>query len=254
MDKGVGFNRQLWRSWLDAAAAFVAESQDPATLRAQLEPVLTLDMAGVDARRKTIDLLLNIWLRTREEIPALWDFAMRWNQTTATPADRLWLHYGLTLAYYPFFRACVAAIGQLGRYGEPLTNRLLVQHVASEMGQLGSLERSTQRVMASLRDWGLVHEAETRFTYAPQAQTLVASHVDLEAWLLACALHAHPAEELPFADLTRLPELFPFRFGLDLDVLRHQPWFTVERQGAGWEMVRLTALNVGGYLTGMIVI
>jgi hypothetical protein len=36
----------------------------------------------------------------------------------------------------------------------------------------------------------------------------------LEAWLLAIALSVHPAEELPFADLLRLPELFPFRFAI----------------------------------------
>jgi hypothetical protein len=63
----------------------------------------------------------------------------------------------------------------------------------------------------------------------------------LEAWLLACALHAHPAEELPFADLVRLPELFPFRFTVTVDALRQRPRFDVQRQGPGWEMVRVVS-------------
>ncbi len=238
MDKGIGFNRQLRRPWLDAAAAFVAHSQTPESVRAQLEAVLEPDMAGVDARRKTIDLLLNIWLRTQEQTPQLWAFAVAWNQNTMVPEDRLWLHYGLTLVYYPFFRDCVMHVGQLGRYAQAVTNRVLIQRLMAERGQLGSLTRAAQRVVASLRDWDLLGETEARYTYAPRLQSLSASHLDLEAWLLACALHAHPAEELPFADLLRLPELFPFHFTLTIDTLRHQPWFAIQQQGLTWTMVR----------------
>jgi hypothetical protein len=35
-----------------------------------------------------------------------------------------------------------------------------------------------------------------------------------------------------------LPELFPFRFTLTLDHLHQHPQFAVQRQGAGWDMVR----------------
>ncbi|MBN2392860.1 MAG: hypothetical protein JXR84_19165 [Anaerolineae bacterium] len=239
MDKGVGFNRQLQRSWLDTTAAFVAEVQDPLVLRERLEAVLQQDMAGVEARRKTIDLLLNLWLRTQEDYPELWTFAVAWNRDTPAPQERLWLHYGLALVCYSFFRDCVAVIGQLGRYEEPVTNRVLIRRLAAERGQLGSLERATQHVTASLRDWGLLADALPRYTYKPCLHIFTASHSDLETWLLACALQAHPAEALPFADLVRLPELFPFQVTVTVDGLRTHPWFTVRREGAGWDMVGL---------------
>jgi len=38
-----------------------------------------------------------------------------------------------------------------------------------------------------------------------------------------------------------LPELFPFRFTLTVDHLRAHPWFVVQRQGAGWDMVRVVS-------------
>ena len=87
----------------------------------------------------------------------------------------------------------------------------------------------------------MLQPGDKRHTYVPQRQMLEASHTDLEAWLLACALRAHPAEELPFADLLRLPELFAFRFTLTVDHLRDHRWFAVQRQGPGWDMVRTTA-------------
>jgi hypothetical protein len=82
-------------------------------------------------------------------------------------------------------------------------------------------------------------DTDQRHAYAPRRQAFPADGTDLEAWLLACALRAHPAVELPFTDLLRLPELFPFRFTLTLDHLRQYPRFAVQRQGAGWDMVRL---------------
>lgn len=239
IDKDIGFSRTIQRTWLDAAAAFCAELNDPAEIRARLEPVVGEHLRGVEARRKTIDVLLAIWLKSRETSPTLYDWAVDWFRQAQVPADRLWLHYGLSLLTYSFFRECAIAIGQFSRYEDAVTNKMLKQRLISERGHLGALDRSAERIVASLRDWGVLHDSAQRYAYAPARQAFVASSIDLEAWLLACALLAHPAEELPFADLLRLPELFPFRFTLGVDDLRRHPWFGVQRQGIGWEMVRV---------------
>jgi len=66
-----------------------------------------------------------------------------------------------------------------------------------------------------------------------------ASQPHYDTWLLACALHAHPAEELPVADLLALPELLPFGFQVAVGDLRASPYFSLERRGGGLDMVRL---------------
>jgi hypothetical protein len=60
----------------------------------------------------------------------------------------------------------------------------------------------------------MLQAAEKWGVYEPRYQALAAGRQALEAWLLACALQAHPAQEIPFADLVNLPALFPFRFTL----------------------------------------
>jgi hypothetical protein len=62
--------------------------------------------------------------------------------------------------------------------------------------------------------------------------------------MLAVALRTHAGEELAFIDLMRRPVLFPFRFQMTVDELRQSPWFAVQRQGSGIDMVRL----VGAYV------
>jgi hypothetical protein len=241
MDKGIGFNRTIFRAWLDAVAAFCAETDDPDELRARLEPVVGQHLTGEDAQRKTIDVLINIWLKSEEIAPGLREEAVDWFQASPVVGDRLWLHYGLALLYYSFFRECAAVVGRFGRIEGEVTTRMVKKRMVAERGHLGSLERSVERVVASLRDWDVLAETEERYVYAPQMRVFPASSAELEAWLLACAIHAHPAEELPFADLLRLPELFPFRFTLAMGALRQHPRFAVHRQGPGWEMVRVVS-------------
>jgi hypothetical protein len=102
MDKGIGFNRNILLHWLDAAAAFAAEGLDQAGIRARLDPVVGQEIASAENRRKATDILINIWVKSGAVAPALQRAALEYYPTTSNPADRLWLHYGLTLTYYPF--------------------------------------------------------------------------------------------------------------------------------------------------------
>jgi hypothetical protein len=133
MDKGIGFNRPLTLPWLDAAATFVSETDDPEELRARLEPIIAQDMAGQVTRRKIIDILINVWLRTREKSPTLHTAAVERNRSTMEAGDRLWLHYGLTLLYYPFFRGCAKELGQLGRFEDEVTTGMVRERMTAEM-------------------------------------------------------------------------------------------------------------------------
>ncbi len=236
-NKNIGFNRTIHRAWLDAAATLRLQTDDPQQIRTQLVPIVSEHLTGTDAKRKTIDIIINIWHKTAELSPAIHEKALSLYKNAFSSDDHLWLHYGLTLLYYPIFREITLAIGQLARMENTLTRDTLKQRMVSSMGDLGSLDRSVERICASLTDWGIL-PAINRSTYQPVRQAFSASSPDFEVWMLTCALSAHPAEEIPYADLIRLPELFPFNFTIGIDQLRNQSGFTIQRQGIGWEMVR----------------
>lgn len=238
-DKNIGFRRNICLSWMDAAAAYCIETPDPAALRARLDPVVAQQIASPKTRRIALDILVNIWGKSAQVHPALHRDAMALYASTSTVNDRVWLHYGMTLLVYGFFRASVLAIGQISRYQETITPKEVKQKLVAELGQLGSVDKAAERVIFSLRDWGIVATTEQRYVYRPLRGHFVAADPALEEWLLAAALTAHPAGELPFADLVRLPELFPFRFSVGVDQLRRSERFDVHRQGSGWDMVAI---------------
>lgn len=234
-DKGLGFIRNINLSWLDAAADARLHTSDMQALREELDSFLQREMEGVEARRKTIDVLIGAWHKTALIDPTLHTEALDFLPRILV-TERIWLHYGLTLLYYPFFRQTAAVIGQFARTGEPVTSAAVKNRLAAEIGHLGSLNRAAERIVASLVDWGnLVHQKKGNL-YLPQLQAIKSDNQDLQCWLLACALTAHPSDQLPFSDLMRLPELFPFKFTVGLDHLRPNTRFNIHRQGT-WDMV-----------------
>lgn len=239
MDKNIGFRRNIYLSWMDAAAAYCIETPDPAELRSRLDPVVAQQIASAENRRMAIDILINIWAKSADVHPALHAEALSLFTAASTITDRLWLHYGMTMLIYDFFRLGVITIGQLSRYEETINPREVKLKMVSELGQVGALDKAVDRILFSLRNWGILAETEKRYAYRPLRGHFAASDPAVEEWLLVAALTAHPASELPFADLVRLPELFPFRFNVSVDQLRQSERFDVHRQGSGWDMVAL---------------
>lgn len=243
MDKGIGFNRNIKREWLDATAAFCVEMDDLAAIRQRLEPIIRQEISSATNIRKSIDILLNIWFKYEDKHARFRQLALDFFQNTTLLTDRLWLHYGMTMLTYPFFCQAVTAIGQLSRYEETIETTAVREKLFSEIGELGSIREAAARVVFSLRDWGILTDATARNAYIPKYRVLTASSIELESWLLACALEAHSIEQLPFADLLHLPALFPFQFSITLDELRSSDLFEIQRQGLGMNMVRVIVKN-----------
>jgi hypothetical protein len=59
--EGIGFNRNIYLRWLDAAAAFCSDTDDLLEVRARLEPVVGQEIKSDVNRRKAIDILISIW-------------------------------------------------------------------------------------------------------------------------------------------------------------------------------------------------
>lgn len=238
MNKGFGFSRTITLDWLDVTASLCIQNVEPLQIRQDLVETISESVRGKDAQRKTIDVLTAIWVKTEQTAPKIRQEALDLFPALSSSEERFWLHYGMTLVCYPFFRKCVAAIGQIGRTAELITRNMIKERLASDYGHLGALDRSVERVMASLTNWGALARTDQKQDYRILLHHF-SSTEKLQSWLLTCALFAHPSEGLPCADLIHLPELYPFKFTIGVDHLQRDARFEVQRQGGGLEMVRL---------------
>lgn len=239
MNKGIGFSRTIMLDWLDATASMCIQNIETAEIRQRLSNVISDTVYGSDAQRKTIDVLLAIWEKSKKTVPLLNGMALELFPSLTTSHERLWLHYGLSLAYYPIFRKCTSVIGQVGRTEETITRNIVKYRVAADYGHLGALDRSIERIIASLTNWGILLTTSDRSKYKIRPQKSKTNNSLLESWLLACAMESHPSEGIPFNDLIHLPELFPFFITLGVDALREAPFIEVLRQGGGLDIIQM---------------
>jgi hypothetical protein len=235
MQKSIGLSRTVRLDWLDATATLCLENRPHAEIRRELDRLVEPAQPGPVERARIVDTLVRIWVKGD---PDLKTNALALYPHLSTREDRLCLHYGIILAQYPFFRLCAATLGQIARTEDTVNRKIIKDRVAAEMGNLGSIERAIERLFKTWVDWEILAPAGNNLIFKIYSRNIPASKLELEKWLLSCALSAHPSDAIPFADLIALPELFPFRFSINIDELRKDQRFEVQRQGGGLEMVK----------------
>ena len=240
MPQMIGFDRRLELDWLDTIVGLCQESMAPRIVADHLGKRLEGEIAGTEARRKTITVLLRIWVNVPSEYHSLRDEAFQL-ASQVNARDRLWLHWGMSLLAYPFFRDVAATIGQLSRLQGTFSQAQILRRMVENWGQRTTLQRAGQRLLRTFVDWDLLRDTGTRGSYdaVPPLQT---EHQTLALWLLQCALQANEADQIPLRELGQLSYTFPFDLLPFIGDIRRSKRFEVSRQGLDLEMVSTRTL------------
>ncbi len=230
----LGFDRRVTLDWLDETAGLTLRNPDPASVRGALHAYLDGPLAGQAARTKTITLLCRIWVNP-PVAPHLRDEALHL-LPMLLPGERIWLHWGLTLLAYPFFRDVAATVGRLLHLQATCTVGQVTDRMISTWGERSTLIRATQRTLRSLVAWGVLADCAARgsVTATPIRESGTAA---LHGWLLEAGLRAHPNEGVALAELTRLPECFPFTLISAQHAIGQRGRFDIVAQGSGVDLV-----------------
>ena len=122
------------------------------------------------------------------------------------------IHWGMSMAAYPFLKAVADNIGRLLRLQDSVTSSQVQRRVREKYGERETVSRATQRVMYSFVDWEVL-EKEAK---APVYKPAMMQHIDnprLIAWLVEALLHTKPDGRALLNDLLQSPALFPFTLG-----------------------------------------
>jgi hypothetical protein len=235
MSQMIGFDRKLQLSWLDATVGLVQQAHDTDAVADELRQRLASEIRGDVARRKTVTVLLRLWVNIPQEHWVLRDEALEF-AAHLSPRERPMLHWGMSLLAYPFFRDVAATVGGLGRLQEVFSMAQVQRRMVESWGQRSTLVRAVQRLVRTFYAWGMLLEAEERGSYRlapahqPQKPALV-------LWLLNCALLSNGSDITPLQGLAQRSYLFPFELTPFLGDVRRSSRFQVTRQGLDLEMV-----------------
>ena len=239
MSRMIGFDRKLELAWLDAVVGLLQQGLEPDAILGELHQKLVLDIRGTEARRKSVTVLMGIWVNIPDKHVSLRDEALSLAGHVA-PRDRTALHWGMSLLAYPFVRDVAATVGNLGHLQGNFSLAQVRRRMVESWGERTTLQRAIQRAMRTLVQWGAILDTQERGQYrlAP-AQRI--EEPSMALWLLHCALLANGSELVPLQGLGQLPYLFPFDLMPVVSDVRRSKRFEVSRQGLDLEMVSVAA-------------
>lgn len=228
----IGFDRRIELDWLDETAGQMLRQSDSSVVRSHLLTYLERDIRGTEAREKTALVLSRIWVRPlHNEASSLRDEALAL-LPTLLPAARLWLHWGLTLLAFPFFRDVAATTGRLLHIQGQCSMGQVTDRMVTTWGERTTLIRATRRVLRSCVAWGVLVEGRSRGTYLAAVRQQSGT-TELRDWFLEAILRAHETDGVLAEELVRLPESYPFMLHIPMYELMRQPRFEVQQQGSG---------------------
>jgi len=210
----IGYNRTVKLTWLDETLdLYLTGMSDPEiyeTLRERLKTELSVGSeAQRGSREKTITLLMRTWVRVP---PVLREFRDDGVQLLSgmRRSERLPLHWGMTMAVYPFWRVVADVTGRLFRLQGTAAPMQVQRRVKELLGEREAVARSARYVLRAFADWGVITDSSQPGAYCP-APPIPVSQSKLALWLLEASIHSLPDGNSDFRSLVNAPSLFPFQ-------------------------------------------
>ena len=231
----VGFSQRIRLEWMEQTANLLLAGNDEAVISDSLQHLLRdkVSVGGESVRgnrEKVITILLKTWVTVPRELEKLRDEGLNILQSIARK-DRIAVHWGMTLAAYPFWGAVAAHAGRLLRLQGTAAAAHVQRRVREEYGERETVSRAAQRVLRSFIDWGVLNETGNKGVYVEGKQFSI-EEPNLIAWMVEASLHSRLSGSAATKDLLDSPTIFPFRLthisanhlaslSPRLDVLRH---------------------------------
>ena len=232
----VGFDRYVELAWLDQAARLAVDENSLNEINEMLDEYLLPSISGETSRRKTKNILTATWVKsqTSEKV-----FKKQAGElfVGATKQERLAIHYGMSIATYPFFMVLSKILGRLFKLQDDVTNVEFYRRVIETVGDRESIKRAAARYLQSLVEWGVL-EPSGKAAIKPAAKVQISSS-GVITWLYASILFSSDRDRLSIDDITSDPCWFPFEIPHGGFNVRESEIIEVVHQGVGNTLVEL---------------
>ncbi len=208
----IGFSQRIQLSWLSHTANLAMAGQTKEEIEQSLQELLReqLSIGGAakrGTREKAITILMKIWVTVPENLRDLRNRGLALLRLLR-PRDRLCVHWGMSMAVYPFWGHVAASTGRLLRLQGTAGAAQVQRRIRETYGERETVSRAVRRVLRTFVDWGVLLEAEKKGLYRAAKERRTANG-PLTTWLVEAALIADGAATRSLQALLQSPSLFP---------------------------------------------
>ena len=240
MLRTIGFDRYIQLNSLNAIASKLCQQYDDInSIRNHMHDLLKSEYPNYEARRKTITVITRIWIRVPNNVKELQKDAL-WLLNNIQPKERIWLHWGMAMVAYPFFRDITLTIGRLlSLQCETATNQIH-HRVQKNWGQRTTVIRAIDRVIQSLHEWKAIDLLKNRRKNAINAFTkLTTNNIDLQIWLIKAIFIAEGVDSMQMKGVMTSPSIFPFLLNISRSDLQRSNVLEYSKQDSNSEILMI---------------
>lgn len=231
----IGLDRLVHLEWLEKTASLVLAGNTEKDIKETLQYDISgsfrsnnLDVRG--SINKTITILLKVWLRLPRRIKPLNEAGL--NLLKQLPQkDHIMVHWGMTMAVYPFWANVAIQTGRLLRLQSNVVAFQIQRRIREQYGERETVARRARYVLRSYLEWKTLFETDKKGVYKAPSP-LIINDQELMLWLAEAFLHSRQNGSSPAKELYENPAFFPFRFETgnvesllmksdNLEVIRH---------------------------------
>lgn len=244
--KSVGFSQRIRLEWLEYTAEQFLSGKKEKEIKSLLDKLLKNQLSiGQNtkrgAREKSISILLKIWVTTPKQLKPFRDEALE-HLKRLPDNDHIAVHWGMTMAVYPFFGLVAETAGRLLRLQGSFTPAQVLRRIKEQFGERETVTRSTRRILRCFVDWGILNDTKKKGIYQ-QSVVLPVADKKLAVWLIEAVLVSGNFKQQLVSAATQNPSLFPFDIGMitsnDLEYNQRIEFF---RQGIDEDVVMVKNL------------
>lgn len=230
----IGFSQRIQLEWLERTANLVlagnSKKEIEECLQTHLQDQLSIGgTAKRGNREKAITILTKVWVDVHKELGPFRDDGLKLLQRLSIE-KHLAVHWGMSMAAYPFFGSVADTTGRLLRLQDNITASQVQRRLRELFGERETVYRAARRILRVFFDWGVISESTKKGVYV-SGHTMSITNKELAAWLIEASLLANGKTSGSVKTITQSPTLFPFKIpipkALDLDkskrleILRH---------------------------------
>ena len=210
----VGFSQRIQLEWLEHTANLVLAGSGKEEVEKALQELLQGQLSiGGNAKRgnreKAITILLKIWVTVPKSLKPLRDDGLKLLQRLPLN-EHLAVHWGMSMAVYPFWGAVAGVTGRLLRLQETVSAAQVQRRVREQLGERETVARAARRILRAFIDWGVLEESSKKGTYKLGPVQRVTDN-ELFSWLIEAALISTGDSTATLKSLKESTSLFPIR-------------------------------------------
>ena len=226
MAKIVGMSRSIKLDWLNKTVELILDGKNETQIRNELNDYLSFEIKSPTNLRKTREILMNIWVSTPENILDLKQLALEAYKDEKS--NKLALHWSMMLVAYPIFSDICALIGKLTNIQDTFTTSWLKEKLFEMWGERTTLLHSSDKILQTLKLIGVIENVKLG-VYRINKYHL--SDVKTIQVLLMALIRQKEKAYYEVAELSSIPQAFPFEYTVSLEWLHNSELFNLSNFG-----------------------